>query len=120
MMDSVDVYREHIISRHTDPLVFIIQQNSIRFEIMKQLALYVEGKYMGVYKVVHKKPFKIKSLTDIASLLFMGIRKADGVRELLKYRIKGRISENTIMAFICLSFENYDPKYDVKYRYEKV
>ena len=119
-MDSVDVYREHIVCRHNDSLVFIIQQNSIRFEIMKRLALYVEGDYMGVYRVVHKKPFKIRTLTDIASLLFMGVRKAEGVRELLKYRIKGRISENTDMAFICLSWENYELKYDPKYRYGKV
>lgn len=119
-MDSVDVYREHIVWRHTDSLVFIIQQESIRFEIMKKLALYVEGDYMGVHKVVHKHPFKIKDLPDFASLLFFGARKADGIKELLKYRIKGRISENTRMAFICLTWENYDPKYDIKYRYEKV
>lgn len=118
-MDSVDVYREQIVFRHADSLVFIIQQNSIRFEKMKKLALYVEGEYMGVYNIVHKHPFKIKNLTDIASLIFLGLRRTDGIKELLKYKIKGRISEHTQMAFICLAWDNYDPLYNVKYKYEK-
>ncbi len=118
-MDSIDIYREHLVSRYGDSLVFVIQQDSIRFEIFKKLALYVEGRYLGVYRVVHKHPFKIKNFSDIASLIFLGIRKDEGINELLKYRIKGRASVNTQMAFICLHWECFDEKYDVKCKYEK-
>lgn len=114
VMDSIDVLREHIVSRPQDSLIFAIQQESIRFKPFKKLALYIEGRYFGNYQVVYVHPFTLEDLSDIASLLFLGVRKKEGIQQLLKYRIKGRISKNTRMAFLCLLWLDYEPKFEIK------
>jgi len=113
-MDSIDVFKEHIVFNHYNPLAFVIQQESIRFEQFKTIAVYRENNYLGTYRIVWKRPFTVRKLSEIVSLLFFGCRREDGIKELKKISIKGRISDNSKMAILCLEKVGYDKKYEIK------
>lgn len=110
-MDYIEVYKEHVVYSMANDIIFTIQQNSIRFEILKPIAVYIEGKYLGTYKVADKEVFKVKDISRIHSLQFFGCRKPQGIIELKKLPVKGIMSNNTDMAIIALHKWKYEEKY---------
>ena len=111
-MDSIDIYREHYATNRAGD-IFTIVQKSIRFAKMKKLAVYAEHDYLGTYEVVDFYTFRVKNLTNMVSLLVFGEHERYGRETLRKFRIRGRMSDNTEMYFVCFRFIEYEPKFKI-------
>ncbi|PSR55768.1 hypothetical protein AHMF7605_20805 [Adhaeribacter arboris] len=109
-MDSIFVYKNQLVYNPSN-LLFTIVQDSIRFERFKLLAIYMEGDYLGTYRIIEKNVFPVYKLSKMLSLLIFGSMLTLGTKALRTMRIKGRMSDNTKMALICLQFIEYQEKY---------
>ncbi len=49
----------------------------------------------------------------MVSMLVLGEHQDEGVKTLMKFEVKGRISESTEMYFVCLQFREYEEKYKI-------
>jgi hypothetical protein len=113
-MDSIDIYKEHYAINNAGGLIFTIVQKSIRFEKMKKLVVYTEHEYLGNYEVVDFHTFRIKNLSNMVSLLIFGEHERYGKELLMRFKVKGRISESTEMYFVCLKYIGFDEKFKIK------
>ena len=113
-MDSIDIYREHCAMNSAGGFIFTIVQKSIRFAKMKKLAVYTEHDYKGTYEVVDYHSFRVKNLSNMVSLLIFGEHRDYGVQTLKKFRVRGRMSDETEMYFVCLRFIDFDSKFIIK------
>ncbi|QMU30582.1 hypothetical protein [Adhaeribacter radiodurans] len=109
-MDSIYVYKDHLVYNPSN-LLFTIVQDSIRFERFKIIAIYLEGDYIGTYRIVEKEVFSVGELSKMLSYLIFGSLLSLGIKSLKDLRIKGRLSDKTKMAFVCLQFIEYQKKY---------
>jgi hypothetical protein len=106
-MDSVTVFRKHI-AMNPSGLLFIVQQDSFRFDRFKKLALYdEENLYHGNYRIVDRTKFKLKSLSRMMSLLLFGCHEGEGIKILRNMKVVGRKSDELMMCLICLEFVEY-------------
>jgi hypothetical protein len=112
-MDSIDIHPEHFAINNAGGYIFTIVQKSIRFAKLKKLAVYSEHDYMGTYEVLEAHCFPVKSLSNMVSLLIFGDHQKYGIETLKEFRIRGRMSDNTEMCFICLRFISYDEKFKI-------
>lgn len=94
-------------------LLFTIVQNSIRFERMKRLAVYDDKRFLGIHSIVAKDVFHLGELPRMISMLVFGCHESEGVKMLRKFKVKGKISDNTEMALIALAFQKLDPKHEL-------
>lgn len=113
-MDSIDINPEYYATNKAGGYIFTIVQKSIRFAKLKKLVVYFDHDYMGTYEILESHCFPVKSLTNMVSLLIFGEHQQYGIEHLKKYRIRGRMSDNTEMCFICLRFISYDEKFKIK------
>jgi hypothetical protein len=101
-MDSVTVMRKRIVFNPCG-LIFIIQQDSFRFDPFKKLALYDEdNNYHGTYRVVNRTKFRLKSLSRMMSLLLFSCHEGEGLKILREMKIVGKKSDEVMMCLICL------------------
>lgn len=63
--------------------------------------------------MIEKEVFKVKDLANTTSILFFGKKKKQGIEELKKFKIKGRMSDNTEMALVSLQWKEYEDKFDL-------
>ena len=113
-MDSIDIHPEHIAVNSAGGYIFTIVQKSIRFVKLKKLAVYSEHNYRGTYEVLESHCFSVSKLSNMVRLLIFGEHRKYGIETLKKFRIRGRMSDNTEMCFICLRFISYDEKFKIK------
>jgi hypothetical protein len=71
-------------------------------------------KLLGVFSVGSKVVFRIEDLPRFISHQIFGCDELEGIKKLKLFKVKGRISGKTEMAFISLNYEYYDPKYEIK------
>ncbi|KAA5549206.1 hypothetical protein [Adhaeribacter rhizoryzae] len=112
-MDSIFVYKNNLVYNPSN-LLFTIVQDSIRFTVLKSLAVYREENYIGIYRIVEKNVFAAGKLTEMLSLLVFGSKLEEGLKELKTIKVKGRMSDKTKMAFICLEHIKYEKKYSLQ------
>src|SRR5688500_14637562 len=102
-MDSITITINQTVANNHG-LLFTIVQDSIRFERMKRFAIYDDRKFLGVYSLGSKVVFQIGELPRMISNLIFGSHETEGIKELKKFKVKGRISGKTEMALICLAY----------------
>lgn len=117
-MDSIYVKKEHLVYNPYN-LLFTIVQESIRFKRFKLLAVYREGEYLGTYRLVEKNVFAAGKLSKMLSFLVFGSLLSEGIKDLKAMKIKGRMSDKTKMAFICLERTDYQDKFSLKSKIKK-
>ena len=111
-----EVVKDSILVNHNivfqGDLIFFLEQDSIRFEKFKKLEIFHGmGEYLGTFRVVKKSAFKVKDLNDMVSLMMFGELAEFGKIKLKRFRIKGRMSEETSMCLLCMQFFGMDDDY---------
>ena len=104
-----EVVKDSILVQHNivlqGDLIFFLEQDSIRFEKLKRLEIFHNrGEYLGTFRVVKKSVFKVKNLNDMVSLMMFGELAEYGKEKLKRFRIKGRMSDETNMCLLCMEF----------------
>lgn len=107
------MYKEHVVYSTANNIIFTILQKSPRFELLKCIAVYIERKYLGTYRIADREIFRVKDLSEIHSLQFFGQRKPQGILELKKLSIKGTMSDNTEMVIVALEWMRFDEKHNI-------
>jgi hypothetical protein len=98
-------------------MIFCIEQDSIRFEKFKEFAIYWKNnQYLGRYRVVDKSTFKAKNISNLLSLMAFGENKDYAFNHLRKKRFKGRLSDASKFALICMTWIGYDQRNEIKSR----
>jgi hypothetical protein len=98
-------------------MIFCIEQDSIRFEKFKEFAIYWKNnQYLGRYRVVDKHSFKAKNISNLLSLMAFGENKQYAFSHLRKKRFKGRLSDSSYFALVCLTWIGYDQRNEIKSR----
>lgn len=110
------VVKDSVLVQHNimfkGDLIFLIEQNSIRFEKFKKLEIYYDrGQYLGTFRVVKKSVFKFKNLNDMVSLMMFGELANFGKQKLNRFRIKGRMTKETEMCLLCMEYLGQNKDY---------
>jgi hypothetical protein len=110
-MDSVTIMRSRIVF-NPGGLIFIVQQDSFRFDPFKKIALYDEdNNYHGTYRVVDRTKFKLKNLSRMMSLLLFSCHEGEGVKILRNLKIVGKKSDEVMLCLVCLQYFDFNPNH---------
>lgn len=115
-LDSIVLSHEPVVNNFNH--LFAIEQESFRFDTFKQFAVYYyvknfnEPVYFGNWQVVTKTVFKLKNLSPLMSILFFGLPAADGKKELLRIKWKGRVGPDSDFCMIAFTKIGSNPALD--------
>lgn len=115
-MDSIDVSEKMVVTNRYG-ILFTIQQESIRFEKLKTLALYIDYHYRGTYRIADKVIFELGKVPRHIALLMLGTHESLAATELRNpeyIKTNGRMSNSTIMAFLALHFVEYAKRHEIQ------
>ena len=71
----------------------------------------MRGEYQGTYRVADKDVLKYKDFGKVYSILFFKERLGEGLVELRKITVKGRVSDNTNYSMVVFEFFTKEGKY---------
>ncbi len=115
-LDTVVLIHEPVLNNFNH--LFVLEQESFRFDSFKQFAVYYhvqhinEPVYMGNWQVITKSVFKLRKLSPLMSILFFGLPAADGIKEILKVKWKGRVGVDSEFCMVAFTKIESNPALD--------